>query len=248
MKKATRRLACFHWPRLCAESTGISRQAADNSVKAECRDRTGCFALTSLFTVPPPSSRGSCGPGGKADAFPSTRKVRPFRPTCRPPHGSRGSAQGPRLLSRRVALCAVFIPQEESVPVGKPSGDIEEFPAVHLLLAWWRVPREADPAGRSPGLVRRLAEMRARRCRRPAPLPRRFGLEELRGLTGLSPRRLKDALRRLEACAAVELVGVRGGIPGLARGHPPARPRRLRAVPRREFPTMTAWFRSPAAP
>jgi hypothetical protein len=41
-------------------------------------------------------------------------------------------------------------------------------------------------------------EMRARRCRRPAPLPRRYGLGELQGLTGLSLKRLKAALRLLE--------------------------------------------------
>jgi hypothetical protein len=41
-------------------------------------------------------------------------------------------------------------------------------------------------------------EMRSRRCLRPAPLPRRFGLVELARLTGLSTRRLTPALRRLQ--------------------------------------------------
>jgi hypothetical protein len=42
-------------------------------------------------------------------------------------------------------------------------------------------------------------EMVARRCACPAPLPRRFGLDELRRLTGLSPKRLRESLRRLGA-------------------------------------------------
>ena len=41
--------------------------------------------------------------------------------------------------------------------------------------------------------------MVARRCGSPAPLPRRFGLDELQRLTGLSPKRLRESLRRLEA-------------------------------------------------
>jgi hypothetical protein len=42
-------------------------------------------------------------------------------------------------------------------------------------------------------------EMVARRCGRPAPLPRRYGLDELQRLTGLSTKRLEDSLRRLAA-------------------------------------------------
>jgi hypothetical protein len=42
-------------------------------------------------------------------------------------------------------------------------------------------------------------EMVARRCNRPAPLPSRYGLGELKRLTGLSPKRLRDSLRRLQA-------------------------------------------------
>jgi hypothetical protein len=93
---------------------------------------------------------------------------------------------------------AACIPRGESVPLSKPAGGYQLIPAVHLALAWWAY-RE--------NLIR-LAdlrvwfaawEMRARRCRTPSPLPRRFGLRELERLTGLSPRRLKDALRRLEA-------------------------------------------------
>jgi hypothetical protein len=93
---------------------------------------------------------------------------------------------------------ATTIPRGESVPLSRPEGGYQLIPAVQLALAWWAY-RE--------NLIR-LAdlrvwfaawEMRARRCRLPSPLPRRFGLGELAKLTGLSPRRLKAAIRRLEA-------------------------------------------------
>src|SRR5262249_32693600 len=67
-----------------------------------------------------------------------------------------------------------------------------------LALAWWAYRQD----------VIRLAdlrvwfacwEMRARRCGAPSPLPRRFGMGELARLTGLTPKRLKAGLRRLEA-------------------------------------------------
>ncbi|MGZ5975630.1 MAG: hypothetical protein ACXWPK_19755, partial [Isosphaeraceae bacterium] len=86
------------------------------------------------------------------------------------------------------------MPREGSVPVGKPSGGYQPVPAGQLALAWWcyraKLIRLADLR-----VWFAAWEMRARRCRRPAPLPRRFGLDELRGLTVLSPRRLKDSLR-----------------------------------------------------
>jgi hypothetical protein len=114
---------------------------------------------------------------------------------------------------------AAFMPQEESVPVGKPKGGYQLIPAVQLALAWWCY-REK--------LIRLVDlrvwfaawEMRARRCRRPAARPGRFGLEELERLTGLSARRLADALRRLEAArllgwspSAVEFPALPGTVP-----------------------------------
>ena len=89
-------------------------------------------------------------------------------------------------------------PRRETVPPAKPKGGYQLIPAVRLALAWWAY-REK--------LIRLVDlrvwfaawEMRARRCRRPSPLPRRFGLGELQGLTGLSHKRLKASLRRLEA-------------------------------------------------
>ena len=126
---------------------------------------------------------------------------------------------------------AAFIPQEESVPVGKPSGGYQLIPAVHLALAWWAY-REK--------LIRLVDlrvwfaawEMRARRCRRPAPLPRRFGLEELAGLTGLSPRRLKDALRRLEAARLLGWSESAVEFPASPEAVPLPDRDALRAVPR----------------
>jgi hypothetical protein len=93
---------------------------------------------------------------------------------------------------------AATIPRGESVPLSRPAGGYQLIPAVQLALAWWAYHQD----------LIRLAdlrvwfacwEMRARRCRLPSPLPRRFGMNELAKLTGLSPRRLKAAIRRLEA-------------------------------------------------
>jgi hypothetical protein len=93
---------------------------------------------------------------------------------------------------------AESIAQKQSGPTPKPEGGYQLIPAVHLALAWWAY---------HENLIR-LAdlrvwfaawEMRARRCRRPSPLPRRFGLAELARLTGLAPSRLRPAIRRLEA-------------------------------------------------
>jgi hypothetical protein len=80
----------------------------------------------------------------------------------------------------------------------KPRGGYQLIPAVRLALAWWVY---GEKLIRLVDLRVWFAawEMRARRCRRPAPLPRRYGLGELQGLTGLSLKRLKASLRRLEA-------------------------------------------------
>jgi hypothetical protein len=95
-------------------------------------------------------------------------------------------------------VLAASIPRGESVLLSRPEGGYQLIPAVHLALAWWAYHED----------LIRLAdlrvwfaawEMRARRCRVPSPLPRRYGLGELAKLTGLAPRRLKAALRRLEA-------------------------------------------------
>ena len=88
--------------------------------------------------------------------------------------------------------------RRETVPPAKPRGGYQLIPAVRLALAWWAYHEK---------LIRLVDlrvwfaawEMRARRCRRPSPLPRRFTLGELQGLTGLSPKRLRASLRRLEA-------------------------------------------------
>ncbi len=88
--------------------------------------------------------------------------------------------------------------RRDTAPPAKPKGGYQLIPAVRLALAWWAYQEK---------LIRLVDlrvwfaawEMRARRCGRPAPLPRRFGLGELQGLTGLSPKRLKASLRRLEA-------------------------------------------------
>jgi hypothetical protein len=110
---------------------------------------------------------------------------------------------------------AACIPRKESVPLSRPEGGYQLIPAVHLALAWWAY---------HENLIR-LAdlrvwfacwEMRARRCRLPSPLPRRFGMGELARLTGLSPRRLKAAIRRLEAARLLRWSDAAIGFPAVA--------------------------------
>jgi hypothetical protein len=93
--------------------------------------------------------------------------------------------------------------QRECDSLPKPKGGYQLIPAVRLALAWWAY-REK--------LIRLVdlrvwfaaCEMVARRCASPAPLPRRFGIDELRQLTGLSAKRLRESLRRL---AVARLLG-----------------------------------------
>jgi hypothetical protein len=98
---------------------------------------------------------------------------------------------------------AVSMPREGDLSPRKPKGGYQLIPAPLLAVAWWCY-REK--------LIRLVDlrvwfaawEMQARRCRRPAPLPRRFAMDELRGLTGLSPRRLGGSVRRLEAAGLLD--------------------------------------------
>ena len=85
-----------------------------------------------------------------------------------------------------------------TVPVSRPEGGYQLIPAAHLALAWWAY-REKFIRLADLRVWFAAWEMRARRCRLPSPLPRRYGLRELDRLTGLAPKRLKAALRRLEA-------------------------------------------------
>src|SRR5262245_11475763 len=93
---------------------------------------------------------------------------------------------------------AASMPREGDGAPRKPRGGYQLIPASCLAVAWWcyreKLIRLADFR-----VWFAAWEMRARRCRRPAPLPRWFALDELRGLTGLSHRRLGQSLRRLEA-------------------------------------------------
>jgi hypothetical protein len=93
---------------------------------------------------------------------------------------------------------AAIDPRAEGALPSRPAGGYQLIPAIHLAMAW-RAYR--DNLIRLADLRVWFAcwETRARRCRLPSPLPRRFGMSELAKLTGLSPRRLKAAIRRLEA-------------------------------------------------
>jgi hypothetical protein len=141
---------------------------------------------------------------------------------------------------------AASVPRGESTPLPhKPKGGYQLIPAVRLALAWWAYHEK---------LIRLVDlrvwfaawEMRARRCRTPSPLPRRFGLGELQGLTGLSRKRLKASLRRLEAAGLLIWSESAIAFPVSIEGVPLAdrdgfhrffdqisNPRRLVPVPRR---------------
>jgi hypothetical protein len=90
------------------------------------------------------------------------------------------------------------VPPAKSTPQTKPKGGYQLIPVIRLALAWWAY-REKLIRLVDLRVYFAAWEMRARRCRTPSPLPRLFGLKELQGLTGLSAKRLKASLRRLEA-------------------------------------------------
>jgi hypothetical protein len=137
-----------------------------------------------------PAGRLRLSPAGGVRAFsphglPASRVVR----TC---------VQRPHLLTEEGRVRAASTAQRECDSLSKPKGGYQLIPAVRLALAWWAY-REK--------LIRLVdlrvwfaaCEMVARRCASPAPLPRRFGIDELRQLTGLSAKRLRESLRRLGA-------------------------------------------------
>ena len=204
------------------------------------------YKYSPVYSQPPLlSSRGSCAPGGKAVPFPPRGKCAHSAP---PAARLTGPAEplGPRLLrggsrAHRVHSAGGERPARQaqrgiSADPGRPAG-------AGLVV----LPPEAHPAGRSAGLVRRLGDAGPPLPAGPPPCPAGSGSRNCRGLTGLSPRRLKESLRRLEAARAAGLVGIRRGVPGLARGRPPARPRRLRAVPRPHPQPSAGWCRFRAA-
>jgi hypothetical protein len=73
---------------------------------------------------------------------------------------------------------------------------------IQLAMAWWsyrnKLIRIADLR-----VWFAAQEMIARRCRVPKDLPCHFGLGELQKLAGMTPRRVRDSLRRLEATRLV---------------------------------------------
>jgi hypothetical protein len=91
----------------------------------------------------------------------------------------------------------------EGAPLSRPAGGYQLIPAIHLALAWWAYHEAIIRLG-DLRVWFACWEMRARRCRVPSPLPRRFGLEELERLTGLAPRRLRAAIRRLETARLLD--------------------------------------------
>ena len=115
------------------------------------------------------------------------------------------AASGLRIAGRRPRLHREGPPCErqqfhggESVPLPKPAGGYQLIPAIHLALAWWAYHENFI----------RLADLRVYfacwelRSAPPRPLPPAPPLRAGRAcakLTGLSHRRLRAAIRRLEA-------------------------------------------------
>ena len=114
---------------------------------------------------------------------------------------------------------AASMPREECAPPCKPKGGYQLIPVVHLALAWWCY-REKRIRLADLRVWFAAWEMRARRCGRAGPLPRRFGLAELRGLTGLSPRRLGESLRRLQAAGLLTWSDSAIGFPAAVASMP----------------------------
>ena len=90
-----------------------------------------------------------------------------------------------------------FAPAGQAPPPAKPKGGYRIIAAALLAAAWWAYRQK---------LIRLVDlrvwfaahEMDARRCRVEQDCPSKFNLRELQRLTGLSIKRLKDSLRRLQ--------------------------------------------------
>jgi hypothetical protein len=90
-----------------------------------------------------------------------------------------------------------FAPAGRDAPPAKPRGGYRIITAALLAAGWGAYRRK----------LIRLADLRvwfaahemdARRCRVTQAFPRKYHREELRKITGLSPRRLRDSIRRLQ--------------------------------------------------
>ncbi len=94
----------------------------------------------------------------------------------------------------------------------KPDGGYQFIPTP-LLVAAWRLRREGavDAAGLRVWFA--AWEMQARRRPAPAALPRRFGLDELRKLTGLTPARIRRSLPRLATARLLDWSEAALGFP-----------------------------------
>ena len=112
-----------------------------------------------------------------------------------------------------------FAPAGHDAPPAKPKGGYRIITAAVLAAAWGAYRRK---------LIRLVDlrvwfathEMDARRCRIELDFPRRFNLEELRKLTGLSLKRLKDSVRRLQAAKLLNWSETALGFPESRDGWP----------------------------
>ena len=96
------------------------------------------------------------------------------------------------------SMRTAFAPAGQAPPPAKPKGGYRIIAAALLAAAWWAYRQK---------LIRLVDlrvwfathEMDARRCQTEQDCPSKFNLRELQRLTGLSIKRLKDSLRRLQA-------------------------------------------------
>ncbi len=110
--------------------------------------------------------------------------------------------------------------EARGVPPSRAAGGYQLIPTIQLAVAWWAY-REGVIQFADLRVWFAAWEMRARRCRTPTPLPRRFGQPELERLTGLPPRRLRAAIHRLEVAGllhwAENLIGFPADAEAIAR-------------------------------
>ena len=162
------------------------------------RERLGVTVNTSLFTIPDAVKSSMLRARGKASLFPA-RGAR-----------AHSAPRAPRLTGYAVpptrvrtdheddSMRTAFAPAGQADPPAKPKGGYRIIGAAVMAAAWWAYRRK---------LIRLVDlrvwfaahEMDARRCRIEQDFTPKFSLRELKRLTGLSVKRLKDSLRRLQA-------------------------------------------------
>ena len=158
-----------------------------------------------VYSRPPLlSSRRSCAPRESVRFSPTGKRVpipRLVPPASRVPRTPRSGS----VMTTRTLRCAPLRAGSQADPPAKPRGGYRIINADVIAAAWW--------AYRNNFI--RLVDLRvwfaahetaARRCRVRQDYPRRFNLEELRNLTGLSLKSAQALGRQTPGRKAPELV------------------------------------------